>query len=545
MKRTYNSSFLKVSFILLSVFFLCLTSVLGGPKRGGIFVLGRSGDAVGLDPLRETDGHSMMIIDNVYDRLVAYVDEGTATKPGLAKSWDISADGLTYTFHLRKKVKFHDGTPCNADAVVFSFGRQMKEKNVTFFKKKWDFVTHKDEKIDPQYWLMMEMDKVVESITAKNAHTVVFKLKSKNAPFINNLGMHFASIVSPTAVKKYGKDFTNKPVGTGPFVFTKWIRGDRIVLTANKKYWGGAPYLKKAIFRVIPENSVRFLELKTGNIHLCHLPSPEDLDLAKKDKKLKVISQPGLNVGYLGFGHKKPLWQDKKVRIAIAHAINKKAIVDNIYFGSGEVAKNGMPPTLWGYNNDIQDYAYDVEKSKKLLEEAKFFEKMKEAGQEKITLWCMPVARPYNPSGMKVGEAMMADLEKVGIKTELVTFEWGTYLSKQRSQPKEMDLFQLGWTGDNGDPDNFLAVLYDGLASPSIRTQWHNEEYHRLMTEGVNATSVDKRKDIYKKAQKIFHDEMPVVPIAHALQHAPMSKKVEGFKLHPFGNIYLHKVWIK
>ena len=511
-----------------------------GPKTGGTLVIGRSGDTVGLDPSAETDGHSMMIIDNIFERLVAYVDEGTDTMPGLATSWDISSDGLTYTFHLREGVKFHDGTDFDADAVIFSLGRQMKEPNIKYFKTQWDAPA---EKVSPEYWLMMDMDNTVASIEATDLNTVVFKMKKRNAPFINNLGMHFASIVSPTAMLKHGKSFMNNPSGTGPFELDNWVKGDRVILKANLNYWGGRPYLDKAIFRAIPENSVRYLELKTGNIDLCHLPAAEDVALAKKDDNLKVISQPGLNVGYLSFGHKKDLWKDKVVRQAIAHAINKKAIVDNIYYGVGEVAKNGMPPTLWGYNDDVVDYAYDPEKSKELLAQTGFFDKMKAAGQDKITLWCMPVARPYNPSGMKVGEAMQADLKKVGIEVELVTFEWGTYLDKQRSQPPEMDLFQLGWTGDNGDPDNFLAVLYDGLASPAVRTQWHNEEYHKLMLDGVNSTSKEERVGFYKKAQAIMHDEVAAIPIAHALQNTPMKKGVMNFKNHPFGNIYLKKVW--
>ncbi len=544
MKKVLRLSGLTLGILFLSMA-LAFTPAMAKPKVGGTLVFGRGGDTVGIDPARETDGHSMMIIDNVFDRLVAFVEESTATKPGLAESWDTSEDGLTYTFHLRKGVKFHDGTDFNSDAVVFSIGRQMANKNVKFYKKEWSFGDEKAADLNPEYWLSMSMDDILDSVTATDEFTVVFKLKTPNAPFINNMGMHFASILSPTAVIEYGVDFQNKPVGTGPFVFNKWVRGDRLILTANENYYDGRPYLDKVIFRVIPENSVRYLELKTGNIHIDHLPGPEDVEMANKDRKLKVLSQPGLNVGYLSFGHKKALWNDVRIRQAVAYAINKKSIVDNIYQGAGEVAKNPIPPTLWSYNKKVKDYKYNPKKAMKLLEEADFAGKLKAAGQDKITLWCMPVARPYNPSGMKVGEAMQADLKKVGIEVELVTFEWGTYLSKQRTQPPEMDLFQLGWTGDNGDPDNFLAVLFDGLASPSIRTQWHNEEYHNLMLEGLKTTDIAKRTEIYAKAQQIIHDEVGTIPIAHALQNTPMSKKVKDFKNHPFGNIYLHKVWLK
>ncbi len=533
----------KWSVCLVVLAMLWAGSVLAAtPKTGGTLVFGRGGDSVGLDPAFETDGNSFMICDNVYDQLVLYADESTDIVPGLATSWDISPDGLTYTFHLRKGVKFHDGTDFNADAVVFSLGRMMKEKKVKFFKTQWEFPK---EQPPAEYWLSMEMDKIVASIEAMDDHTVVFKLLRPEAPFIANMGMDFAAIVSPTAVLKLGPDFKSNPVGTGPFKFVKWIKDDRIILQANPDYWDGRPYLDQAIFRTIPDNSVRFLELKTGNIDICQFPNPEDIELASKDPNLKLVTQPGMNIGYVSFNHTKPLWQDKRIRKAIAYAVNKKAIVDNIYYGLGQVAKNTIPPTMWGYNDDIQDYPYDPEMAKKLLAEAKFFEKLKEAGQTKITLWSMPVPRPYNPNGMKVGEAIQADLKKVGIDVELVTFEWGTYLKKQREQDPSMDLFQLGWTGDNGDPDNFLAVLLDGYADPNVRTQWKNEEYHNIIVKAKQASSKEERIKLYRRAQELIHEEVPLINLAHSLVVCPMKKSVMNFKLHPTASIRLHKVWIE
>jgi len=512
------------------------------PKTGGTLVFGRGGDSVGLDPAFETDGNSFMICDNVYDELVLYADESTEIVPGLATSWESSPDGLTYTFHLREGVKFHDGTDFDADAVVFSLGRQMKEKNVKFFKKEWKFP---ESQPPVEYWLSMEMDDIVGSIEAVDERTVVFHLKRPEAPFIANMGMDFAAIVSPTAALKHGPDFKSNPVGTGPFKFVEWKKDDHITLEANKDYWNGRPYLDQVVFRSIPDNSVRFLELKSGSIHICQFPNPEDIDLAKKDDNLKLVSQPGMNIGYLSFNHTKPLWQDKRVRKAIACAINKQAIVDNIYYGMGQVAKNTIPPTMWSYNDDIQDYPYDPEKAKALLEEADFAGKLKEAGQEKISLWSMPVPRPYNPNGMKVGEAMQADLKKVGIDVELVTFEWGTYLKKQRTQDPAMDLFQLGWTGDNGDPDNFLLILLDGLADPNVRTQWKNEEYHDLITKAKTTSDKAERVKLYRQAQELIHEEVPLINVAHSLVVWPLQKNVVNFKLHPTASVRMHEVWLQ
>lgn len=512
------------------------------PKKGGTLVYGRGGDSVGLDPAYETDGNSFMVCDNIYEALVFYKDESTAIEPGLATSWDISPDGKTYTFKLRKGVKFHDGTPFNADAVVFSIGRMMKNRNVKFFGKGWD-IPKQDR--PPEYWVTMEMDDTVDAIEAVDEFTVVFKLKRVQAPFIANMGMDFSDIISPTAFIKDPKSYVRNPVGTGPFKFSRWVKDDRIILEANKDYWdkGKGPYLDRLIFRVIPENSVRFLEVKAGNIHMCEFPNAADIPMAKKDPKLQVISQPGMNIGYLGFNHKKDLWgKNLKLRQALTHAINRKAIVDNIYQGMGELAKNGIPPTMWGYNKDVPGYQYDVVLAKSLLAEAGYPEGK---GLPEITLWSMPVPRPYNPEGLKVGVAMIGDLAKVGITARIVSYDWGTYLKRQREQGQDMDLFQLGWTGDNGDPDNFLAVLFDGLASSSVRTQWFNETYHTLMEEGRSTIDQNKRAEIYRKAQQLMYDEVPVIPIAHSIVMTPTSKKVMNFKLHPTASIRMKSVWLQ
>lgn len=511
------------------------------PKMGGTLIFGRGGDSVGLDPAYETDGNSFMICDNILEALVEYKDESTALEPGLAESWDISPDGKTYTFHLRKGLKFHDGTPFNADAVVFSIGRMMKERKVKFAGKGYDIPPQER---PPEYWVSMEMDDIVDSIEATDDNTVVFKLKKVNAPFLANMGMDFADVISPTAFLKNPKEFVRNPVGTGPFRFVEWIKDDRIVLEKNPEYWNksGGPYLDKVVFRAIPENSVRFLELKSGGIHICQFPNPADIPMAKQDPNLQIISQPGMNIGYLGFNWTKPLWQNVNLRRAIVHAINRQAIVDAIYQGMGQVAKNPIPPTMWGYNDEIKDFPFDLELAKKELEKAGYPEGK---GLPEITLWSMPVARPYNPEGLKVGVAMISDLSKAGIKAKIVSYDWGTYLKRQREQPEDMDLFQLGWTGDNGDPDNFLAVLFDGLASPSVRTQWKNEEYHKLMLDGRQTIEQEDRAVIYRKAQQLIHDELPVICVAHSTVIWPALKSVQNFKLHPTASVRMKNVWLE
>jgi ABC-type transport system substrate-binding protein len=541
-KNIKKGDVMKRFIFLLSIIAMVFSGTAFAVKTGGTIVFGRGGDSVGLDPAYETDGNSFMICDNIFEALIEYADESTALQPGLAASWDISPDGKTYTFHLRKGVRFHDGTKMDANAVIFSIGRMMKERNVEFYGKGWDIPAQER---TPEYWVSMEMDDTVASIEAVDEYTVVFRLNRVEAPFLANMGMDFADIISPTAFLKNPREFLRNPVGTGPYKFDRWVKDDRIVLVKNTDYWdkSGGPYMDRVIFRSIPENSVRFLELKTGNIHICQFPNPADLALAEADPKLKLFKQPGMNIGYLSFNHTKEPWKSNvKLRQAIGYAINHKAIVDNIYQGMGEVAKNPIPPTMWGYNDNVPGFVYNPELAKRLLAEAGY---PGGQGLGDITLWSMPVPRPYNPDGVKIGVAMSADLAKIGISAQVVTYDWGTYLKRQREQPDNMDLFQLGWTGDNGDPDNFLAVLFDGLASSSVRTQWRNDRYHELMLEGKTTIDQAKRDRIYQEALQLIFDEAAVISVAHSTVIWPALKNVMNFKLHPTGSVRMKNVWLQ
>ncbi|RMF92696.1 MAG: ABC transporter substrate-binding protein [Nitrospinota bacterium] len=504
------------------------------PKQGGVLIIGRGGDSVGLDPALEDDGESFKVADNLFDTLVDYADEDTSLRPELAESWSISADGLRYTFTLREGVVFHDGTPLDADAVVFSFARQAPIKYKYFGK---GFPLPKEQ--GPyKYWGYMSMSDIVASVEARDARTVVFTLKRPEAPFLSNLGMNFSSIVSPTAVLKLGADFRRKPVGSGPFKFVQWIKDDRIILEANERYWDGRPYLDRVIFRSIPDNSTRLLELLSGAIDVMHFPNPSDIPLIEKEKNLKVLRQPGMNIGYLAMNMDKKPFDNRKVRLAINHAINKQAIIDTIYEGLGTVAKNPIPPMMWGYNDEVEDYRYDPALARKLLTEAGY------PNGFQTTLWAMPVPRPYNPNGRKVAEAIQADLRKIGIEARIVSYEWGTYLDK--TERGEHDMALLGWTGDNGDPDNFFYILLDKESAriPAGNIAFYrSDELHEILVKAKTSTDQAERERLYKQACVIVHRDAPWVPLAHSIQVVPMKKGVQNYKLHPTTKHRLGKVW--
>ena len=321
---------------------LCLAfTTIHGYTKSRAFIFGRGGDSVGLDPAHEEDGESFKVCENIYDTLVQYQDDSTEIEPALAKSWEITADGLTWTFHLRRDVDFHDGTPFNADAVLFSLNRQ-HDIDHSFHKIGGPYI----------YWTDTGLAETVKQITKVDDYTIQIELNEPYAPFIYALTIPAFAIVSPTALQKYGQDFTNHPVGTGPFSFVRWDRNEKIILKANPTYWGGKPEIDLLVFRSIPENSVRLIELQSGNIHAMEFPNPDDLPLIRQDENLKIIEKAGMNVGYLALNMDKKPFDSRKVRLAINHAINKDQIIDQLYQGLGIAAKNPIPPNMWGYAED-------------------------------------------------------------------------------------------------------------------------------------------------------------------------------------------------
>ena len=496
-------------------------------KTGGVLVFARSGDSVSLDAARETDGETFYATHQIFDTLVEFKTGTTEVVPALATHWNVSDDSLTYTFHLREGVKFHDGTPLNAEAVVFSLERQLKEDHPYYSYGPW------------KYWGYMDMSSIVESITAVDDLTVEFQLQKVEAPFIANLAMSFAVIVSPTAYMADPEGFASNPVGTGPFKFVSWTKDSDIVLERNQDYWEEV-YLDRLILKVIPDATARWLALQKGEVDIIDFPATDDLPAMEVDPNIQLIQQPGMNVGYLAMNVEKEPYDDKRVRQAMNYAIDREEIIEAVYGNVGQVAKNPIPPIMWSYNDSIQAYPYDVEKARELLADAGYPEGFK------TEIWAMPVARPYNPDARKIAEIMQAQLAKVNVEVEIISYEWGTYLDK--TDMGEHQAAMLGWTGDNGDPDNFLFVL---LSIPAAEVPagniafWKNEEFNDLIVEAKETTDVSRRTELYMNAQEVFHEEVPWVTIAHSIVTVPASNAVKNFKISPTGTRVFKSVWLE
>lgn len=489
-----------------------------------VLVFGRGGDSVALDPAIVTDGESFKVTENIYETLLNFGEQDTTVRPGLAKEWEVSDDGLTYTFYLQEGVKFHDGTDFNAEAVVKNVERWKGGAEEQFYYFHSMFKTNGED--------------IIKKVIAADEYTVVFELSRPQAPFLKNIAMSPFAIASPTAFEAAGDTFGDNPVGTGPFKFVEWKRNDSITIVKFEDYWqAGLPKLDSIIFRAIPDNSARLNALMTGEIDLADGINPSDAASIESNPDLQLIERPSMNVGYLGLTNTRPPFDNKLVRQAVNYAIDKQAIVDAFFEGRAEVAVNPMPSSIGGYNEAIEGYPYDPEKAKELLAEAGY------DGAE-IELWAMPVPRPYMPDGQKVAEAIQKNLADVGIPSKIVTFEWATYLEKANNG--EADAFLLGWTGDNGDADNFLYTLLDkdNIGSNNY-TYYSSDEAHELLVAAQSETDEEKRNELYKQAQIIIHEDAPWVPLAHSTPLLAAKKGVTDYLPHPTGSESLINVSIQ
>jgi dipeptide transport system substrate-binding protein len=387
------------------------------------------------------------------------------------------------------------------------------------------------------------MAALIQSIEKKDNYTVVFNLIRPEAPFIATIAMDFASIHSAEYADKMMKAGTPQevdlnPVGTGPYTLVHYQKDSTIRYESHKQYWRGPAIIDKLVYSITPDASVRYAKLKAGECHLMPYPNPADLAQMAKDKDINLMQMEGLNVGYLAFNTEKKPFDNVKVRQALNMAINKQAIIEAVFQGAGKIAKNPIPPTIWSYNDKVKDYPYDPAAAKKLLAEAGF------PNGFETDIWAMPVQRPYNPNARRMAEIIQADWDKIGVKAKIVTYEWGEYL--KRSKEGEHQTLLLGWTGDNGDPDNFLAVLLGCEAVGSAnRARWCYKPFDDLIKQAKVTSDVNERIRLYEKAQIIFKEQAPWVTIAHSVVFKPMRKEVVNFKIDPFGGHVFYGVDIK
>lgn len=465
----------------------------------------------------------------IFNRLVEFERGGTNIVPALAESWTVSDDGLEYTFNLRQGVKFHTTasfTPSrdmNADDVVFSFKRQADA----------DHPYHKVSGGAYEYFNGMSMPDLLKDVVKVDDMTVKFILNRPEAPMIANLGMDFASIMSAEHADQMMAAGTPEkvdlePVGTGPFQLVAYQKDAVIRYKAHPDYWAGKAAIDDLVFAITIDPAVRYQKLKAGECHVMPYPNPADIEAMRNDPDINLLEQEGLNVGYLAYNSKTAPFDNPKVRKALNMAINKDAIIEGVFQGAGKVAKNPIPPTIWSYNDATVDDGYDPAAAKAMLEEA---------GVSGLStkIWAMPVQRPYNPNARRMAELIQADWAAVGVEAEIVSFEWGEYLKRSKAEDRDGAVL-LGWTGDNGDPDNFLAVLLgcDGVGG-SNRAQWCHQPFEDLIQKAKVTSDVAERTKLYEQAQLVFKEQAPWATIAHSVVFMPVRNEVKDYRIDPFG----------
>lgn len=460
----------------------------------------------GLDPALVDDGESAKVMSNIYEGLLKYNKDSTKVEPSLAKSWEVSPDGRTYTFHLQEGVKFHDGTDFDADAVKFNIDRQLPPQ-----------VT-KDMAYAPFVYDSVKNVEVVDKYTVK------INLKAPSTPFLNNLAMIMAApIVSPKALKDNNNNVNQAPVGTGPYKFVKWDKDQNIVLVRNDEYWGTKAQIKNVIFKFIKDNSARVVALNNGEADII---DGIDATVVKQitDAGNKIFQAPGMNINYMAYNTSRKPFDDKTIREAISQAINVPELVKSLYQGYSDPATSILPTFMEGYDKSITQVAYDPAAAEK---------KLKDAGVTSVHMITYTNPRPYNPAtGQALAEAIQGYLAKVGVKATIDAYDWTTY--KEKVKAGDYDIAFYGWIGDNGDPDNFMNLLSVDDRSMNV-AMYNNPEFKELIAKGLKTPAGAERNAIYTQLENIAAQDAVWLPISHAQTLAAYRPNVQNFYYHMTG----------
>ncbi|MGE4274013.1 MAG: ABC transporter substrate-binding protein [Desulfitobacterium sp.] len=460
----------------------------------------------GLDPALVDDGESAKVMINIYEGLLKYADDSTKVEPSLAKSWEVSPDGLSYTFKLQEGVKFHDGTDFNAEAVKINIDRQIPPQATP----------------DMAYGSFVYGS--VKDVEVVDTNTVKINLTAPSTPFLNNLAMVMAApMVSPKALQEKSNNLNQAPVGTGPYKFVSWAKDENIVLERYEEYWGEKALTKNVIFKFIKDNSARVVALNNGEADMI-----DGIDATVVDQITgagnKVFQAPGMNINYLAYNTSKAPFNDAKVRRAVSQAINVPELVQSLYQGYSEPATSVLPTFMEGYDASVAQVAYDP---------AAATEALKAAGLTNVHIITYTNPRPYNAAnGQALAEAIQGYLSKVGVTATIDSYDWTTY--KEKVKAGDYDICFYGWIGDNGDPDNFMYLLAHEDPTMNV-ARYKNPEFNALIAEGIKAPAGADRNAIYTNLEKIVAEDAAWLPISHAQTLAAYSPKVQNFLYHMTG----------
>ncbi|MCX6043765.1 MAG: ABC transporter substrate-binding protein [Chloroflexi bacterium] len=494
---------------------------------------GYSGEPSSLDSMN-TNG--IVITSQIEETLINFKPGTLELAPGLAEKWTPNADSTEWTFTLRTGIKFHDDTDFNADAVVFNFLRISDPSYEFGFRKDGNTFA-----IFPYIFggFVGEPSSLWKGIEKVDDQTVKFTLTRPTPLFPNYIAAPYFGISSPDAVKKAGAKYGTPEfggVGTGPFKFLEWQAGQSLTLVRFDGYWGDKAKMPSVVVRFIKDAPERLAELQAGAIDLTTDLAPDARDTITNDADLALTPLEAFNIAFLSLNINNKPFDNPKVRQAIAYAIDKQAILDSFYGGIGTVADDFLPDSLgWARPAKLEAYAYNPEKAKALLAEAGYADGfstvvLTDTTEVPLEFWYIPVSRPYFPTPKPIAEAIATYLADVGIKVELKTEDWGVYLKNWNAGTKN-GIVQLGWTGDYGDPNNFLASQFG--AGSATQAGYKNEAAWKLLDEAGAAKTLDESTQLFQQAGVIINQDLPRIPIVHAPPVYAQKKALTGWVPSP------------
>lgn len=507
----------------------------GGPEEGEsgedprVLIFARGSDAQKLDPADVDDGESVNTLSQICEGLVRFKSGTLEIEECLADSYSISPDGLVYTFNIREGVRFHDGTPLDAEAAAFSFLRQMDP----------DHPAHLDEAAFA-YWNYLYQD--IESVEAVAPMVLEIRLKQPNAAMLRSLAVFPAWLISPKSFETFGSEMQRHPVGTGPFEFVEWRPNEAIMMQRNDDYWGEASDFERLVMKVVPDNTTRLLQLKSGAIHGMDGLQPTEVSALRNDPAITVYEEAGLNVGYLAFNLETERVSIPEVREAISLAIDKENLATVALEGAGRPAHYPLPKGFIGYPEVEDVFVYDIERARKLV--ASYLELF---ADRPLEILVMNAPRPYMPDPVTAATFIRGQIEAIGIPAKVVSVDFKTQLDQLRNAEHEVGI--IGWVGDNGDTDNFLSVFFGSWAaekgSATNMSFYKNKEMDELLLAARKEIDEDKRAALYREVLKIWNRDLPIIPLCHGDNIVVLSSQFEGFKLQKIGDLRLGEVRIK
>ncbi len=513
---------------LLPACILALGAVSCGPadRPGGpeVLIFARGSDAQKLDPADIDDGESVNTVTQILEGLVRFRSGTLEIEPHLAERYEISDDGLRYVFHLRDGVRFHDGTPLTAEAAAWSFHRQMDAAHPGHLPE-----------ANFQYWSYLYQD--VAEVRAAGPLALEFRLAQPNATLLASLAVFPAFIVSPRALADHGDDFQRRPVGTGPYRLAGWTPNQAITLEANPEYWNRAepPRFKRIVLKVVPENSVRLLELRAGRIHGLDGLAPAELAALEGDARFVVHRDAGMNVGYLVWNLARERYRDPEVRLAMALAIDRKQLAAFALEGAGRAADYPVPPGFSGYPANPDPVPFDPARARALVE------KHAAAFAAPIRLQVMTAPRMFFPDPVKAASFIRSQLEAAGMRVEITARDFKSHLDALRRF--DYDTAIIGWLGDNGDSDNFLSILLGGWAtqpgSASNYAGYRSEEMDALLLEARRVADPAARARLYERALAVWRRDLPLLPLVHGDNIVVLRREITGFEIQKTGDLRL------